>query len=179
MAALSPDSPVPVSSLAPPDRELCEKAAEVARTAYEPYSKFSVGAAVRTRSGKIYVGSNLENAAYGVGICAEVSAVTAANSAGDFDIVAIAVVGYPTENLAAGGDIVTPCGRCRQIILEASHVSVTDIKVIACNGDLSRCRVYTISQLLPDGFGPANLAMDVAGYRNKLRLAVTKPAKRA
>src|SRR5215471_7571933 len=101
------DEVIPVSALEPADRELCEKAAEAARTAYEPYSQFSVGAAVRTRSGETYTGSNLENATYGVGICAEVSAVTKANSEGDFDIVAIAVVGYPTANPALGTSIVT------------------------------------------------------------------------
>jgi cytidine deaminase len=156
---------VPVSSLAPQDRKLCEFASVAAETAYEPYSRFSVGAAVRTRSGNIYTGSNLENASYGVGICAEVSAIAAANSAGDFDIEAIAIVGYPTEARSAGKEIVTPCGRCRQIIFEASNVSGDDVKVIACNGDLTRCRIYSISELLPDGFGPSNLKMDVARYQ--------------
>jgi cytidine deaminase len=171
---------VPVSALkAETDRRLCYKAAEAAQAAYEPYSRFSVGAAVRTRSGKIYSGANLENAAYGVGMCAEVAAVTAANSAGDFDIEAIAIVGYPTENPAAGTEIVTPCGRCRQIILEASHVAGNDIKVIACNGDLTRCRAYTITELLPDGFGPANLGMNVTGYQARHRGDRSKHAKRA
>jgi cytidine deaminase len=160
---------VPVSALAPADRELCHKAAEAAQAAYEPYSRFSVGAAVRTRRPKTYCGANLENAAYGVGMCAEVAAVTAANSAGDFNIEAIAIVGYPTEDRSAGTEIVTPCGRCRQILLEASHVAENDIKVIACNGDLTRCREYTISELLKDGFGPANLGMNVARYQERRR----------
>jgi cytidine deaminase len=163
----STEREVAASSLAAKNNDLCKRAAEVAKTAYQPYSKFSVGAAVRTRSGKVYVGSNLENATYGVGICAEVSAITAANSAGDFDIEAIAVVGYPSDNPADGKDIVTPCGRCRQIILEASHVSETDVTVISCNGDLTRCLVSSISALLPDSFGPANLGMNVSGYKRK------------
>jgi cytidine deaminase len=148
------------------DQQLCAKAAEFARTAYAPYSKFSVGAAVRTKQG-IYGGSNLENAAYGVGICAEVSAVTAANSAGDFEVEAIAVVGYPSNEPTAGTDIVAPCGRCRQIIFEASQVSRTDIRVISCNGDLSKCKVSLISELLPDAFGPANLGINLEAYRRK------------
>jgi cytidine deaminase len=156
---------VPASSLDAPNRELCNRAKKVAGTAYQPYSKFSVGAAVRTRTGNLYIGSNLENAAYGVGICAEVSAITAANAAGDFDIEAIAVVGYPSDNPTAGKDIVTPCGRCRQIIFEASQVSGIDITVISCNGDLTKCQTSSISKLLPDGFGPANLGMDVSGYK--------------
>jgi cytidine deaminase len=170
---------IPVSGLDAKDQALCKKAAEAAGAAYEPYSKFSVGAAVRTRSGAIYAGSNLENASYGVGICAEVSALTAANSAGDFDVEAIAIVGYPNDNPAAGSAIVTPCGRCRQIIFEASQVSGQDVKVIACNGDLTKCRIYSISELLPDGFGPANLGMDVAGYQAKHRAAKVARVKRA
>ncbi len=112
-------------------------------------------------------------------MCAEVAAITAANSAGDFDIEAIALVGYPTEDRSKGFAIVTPCGRCRQIILEASQVSGIDIKVIACNGELSRCRPYTISELLLDGFGPANLKVDVTGYHDKHRTETAKRAKRA
>lgn len=159
---------VPVTALDPKDAELCKKAAEVARMAYAPYSKFSVGAAVRTASDKTYLGSNLENASYGVGICAEVAAITAANSAGEFNIEAIAIVGYPDDAPAEGRDIVTPCGRCRQIIFEADQVSRRNIRVICCNGDLSKCRPYLISDLLPDGFGPSHLGIDVTGYRRKL-----------
>lgn len=179
MIATSRPEIVPVSAFDKKDRELCNEAAQAARAAYEPYSKFSVGAAVRTRSDEIYTGANLENAAYGVVICAEVSAVTAANSKGDFDIVAIAVVGYPTEDPAVGSEIVTPCGRCRQIIFEASQVSGVDIKVISCNGDLTKCRVYSISQLLPDGFGPANLGMNVAGYQGKHHTDRARKVRRA
>jgi cytidine deaminase len=159
---------VPVSALEPLDQDLCKAAADVARMAYDPYSKFSVGAAVRTKS-RIYVGSNLENASYGVGICAEVSAVTAANSSGDLGIEAIAVVGYPSNDPKAGKSIVTPCGRCRQIIFEAGQVSEKDIRVICCNGDLSECVVYAISQLLPQAFGPHNLHIDLSAYRQRQR----------
>jgi cytidine deaminase len=166
LAASSISRTVPVSALKPLDQELCRKAAEAARAAYAPYSNFSVGAAVRTKHA-IYLGSNLENASYGVTICAEVSAITSANSAGDLDIAAIAIVGYPSNSAAAGTNIVTPCGRCRQIIFEASQVSGIDIRVICCNGDLSKCRPYVISELLPDAFGPANLNIDLSAYRSK------------
>jgi cytidine deaminase len=157
---------VPVSALEPSDQQLCYEAAKVARKAYAPYSKFSVGAAVRTQRG-VYVGANLENASYGIGICAEVSAVTAANSAGDFNINAIAVVGYPSDDPAKGIDLVAPCGRCRQVIFEASQVSATDIRVISCNGDLSKCKMSSASELLPDSFGPANLCIDVKAHVKK------------
>ncbi len=179
MSTTSKPDIFPASTLDEKDQELCDRAAQAARAAYEPYSKFSVGAAVRTSKGDVYTGANLENASYGVGICAEVSAVTAANSAGDFDIEAIAVVGYPTENPAAGSAIVTPCGRCRQIIFEASQVSGVDVKVISCNGNLTKCRVDSISQLLPGGFGPANLGMDVAGYQGKHHADRARKVRRA
>lgn len=153
--------PSALTNLNASDRYLAEAAAAAARNAYAPYSRFSVGSAVRTKSGRVYSGTNLENASYGVGMCAEVAAITAANSAGDFNIEAIAVVGYSTEDNKRDSAVVTPCGRCRQIILEASQVADTDVRVICGNGDLSEIRVYAISQLLPDGFGPKNLGIDV------------------
>ncbi|MGE0236000.1 cytidine deaminase [Methylocystis sp.] len=151
--------------LDPQDRALLEEAAEAAETAYAPYSKFSVGAAVRTRSGKTYKGSNLENAAYGVAMCAEVAALTAANTAGDFDVVAIAVLGHPAGEPTRGHDIVTPCGRCRQMIYEASWVSDHDVRVICANGDGSKVNTWKISELLPSGFGPSTLGIDVKRFR--------------
>jgi cytidine deaminase len=145
------------------DRALCVVASNVARNAYAPYSGFAVGAAVRTKSGQVFAGANLENASYGVGICAEIAAITAANSAGDFEVEAIAVVGYKFLPQPLVSSIVTPCGRCRQIILEASHVAGTDIRVLCCNSDLTEIRAYAISELLPEGFGPHNLGVDVRG----------------
>jgi cytidine deaminase len=174
LPAVSSVHAVGLEDLKPIDQELCKAAAKVARTAYAPYSNFSVGAAVRTVGGTTYLGSNLENATYGVGICAEVSAVTAANSAGDFEIEAIAVVGYPSDEPTLGENIVTPCGRCRQIILEASQVSGVDARVFCCNGDLSKCRSYVISELLPDGFGPSNLGIDVGTLRTKRKIGDPK-----
>jgi cytidine deaminase len=160
MPDLPKSSKVCTVSVAPPgshDIDLCNAAVSVARTAYAPYSKFFVGAAVRSTSGKIYIGSNLENSSYGLTICAEVAALAAANSAGDFAIEAIAVVGYRSDHAATSRDLVTPCGRCRQIIFEAGQVARRDIRIISCNGDLSIYRTYLSSELLPNGFGPANL----------------------
>ncbi|MFD2183381.1 cytidine deaminase [Rhodoplanes azumiensis] len=156
-----------MSSLAPDDRELCAAAAAAAARAYEPYSGFSVGAAVRTRSGAIHSGSNLEVAAYRLGTCAEVTAISRANADGDFDITTIAIVGHPTGRPGAGLEIVTPCGGCRQMIMEASQVAGGDIKVISCDGTLTRCLVAPISVLLPYAFGPRNLGIDVARHRRK------------
>jgi cytidine deaminase len=141
--------------------KLILKARETAYSrAYAPYSGFAVGAAARDKKGNIYLGANLENAAYGVVMCAEVGALTAANTSGVFDqLEAIAVVGFgfhPRENLS---QIVTPCGRCRQIIFEASELS-GHIDVFACSGDLKEIEQYSITELLVRAFGPRTLGVN-------------------
>jgi cytidine deaminase len=127
--------------------------------AYAPYSGFAVGAAARDKRGNVYLGANLENAAYGVVMCAEVAALTAANTGGAFDqLEAIAVIGFgfhPQPNLS---EIVTPCGRCRQLIFEAAELS-GHIDVFACSGDLNKIEKYSIIELLPRAFGPKTLGI--------------------
>lgn len=141
------------------DRELVEAAQQASENAYAPYSGFAVGAAVRTRGGATYTGANLENACYGLGICAELSAVTVANAAGDLDITSIAVSGHKFTAPPDATQVVTPCGRCRQVIFEASQVSGLDIRVLSCSGDLRQVNIAPISFLLPEAFGPANLGL--------------------
>jgi cytidine deaminase len=139
---------------------LVERAREAALRAYAPYSGFSVGCAIESTSGEIVTGSNMENACYRLGVCAELAALTAASQAFGLDKVArIAVTGghVGAEGNLAGSAVVTSCGGCRQSILEAAHLSGRDLEVISANGDGSEVRVMTISQLLPRGFGPANL----------------------
>jgi cytidine deaminase len=140
---------------------LVEKAREAALKAYAPYSKFSVGAAVESVDGEIVLGANMENACYRLGICAEISALTAARQAFGLDKVKrIAVAGGhvgPDGNLA-GAAPVTPCGGCRQSIYEAADLSGVDVEVISSNGDGTETMVSTIRTLLPHGFGPASLA---------------------
>ena len=143
-----------------PDCELVEKAQEAAARAYAPYSRFAVGAAVRSKSGAIYAAANLENASSGLTICAEAAALSLANSAGDPDIDAIAVVGFSFTDWAAGASrIVAPCGSCRQLIAEAAQRANGNVRVICCNGELSCIAVSTIAELLPNAFGPENLAV--------------------
>jgi cytidine deaminase len=142
-------------------RALVERARAAALRAYAPYSGFSVGCAVESASGGIAVGANMENACYRLGICAEISALTAAaQTFGLGQVVRVAVSGghIGTERALAGRSLVTPCGGCRQAILEAAHVAGADIEVVAANGDGDELRVLRISELIPFGFGPANLA---------------------
>jgi cytidine deaminase len=141
------------------DQALIRRALKASGHAYAPYSGFAVGAAVRSRSGKVFLGANLENASYGVTMCAEVAAITAANTAGSYDLDAIAIVGHRFFKPADANLVVTPCGRCRQLLVEAAHQSGTDIRVLSCSGDLRRIQLAPISALLPEAFGPANLGM--------------------
>ena len=140
---------------------LIERAREAALKAYAPYSKFSVGAAIESVDGEIVLGANMENACYRLGICAEISALTAARQAFGLDKVKrIAVAGghVGADGALAGTGPVTPCGGCRQAIDEAADLSGLDVEVISSNGDGSQTIVSTIRTLLPHGFGPASLA---------------------
>lgn len=132
--------------------ELIGLARGAALKAYAPYSHFQVGCAVESVDGEVVAGANMENACYRLGVCAEQSALTAAQHAFGLDKVArIAVVG------GTGDAVCTPCGGCRQAILEASQLSGRDIEIFCASGDGSTTRRYTIGELIPLGFGPANL----------------------
>ncbi len=124
--------------------ELVEKAFEGQKHSYAPYSHYHVGAALLTKSGKIYTGCNVENASYGGTNCAERTAVFKAVSEGDKEFEAIAVV---TKD---GG---SPCGICRQILNEFNP----KILVIALDETGRVHHQMTLDQLLPHAFGPANL----------------------
>jgi cytidine deaminase len=144
---------------------LVEQARAAALRAYAPYSGYSVGCAVESVDGEVVLGANMENACYRLGICAEISALTAARQAFGLDKVArIAVAGghFGPGGALTGTALVTPCGGCRQSILEAAHVAGLDVEVVAANGDGTEFKVMKISELIPLGFGPANLE-DAAG----------------
>ena len=142
------------------DRELIEKARSAALRAYAPYSRFSVGCAVESVDGEIVTGANMENACYRLGLCAEQSALTAAQHAFGLDKVArIAVAGGDGSGSELAGEAVcTPCGGCRQAILEAAQLSGRDIEIHCASGDGEQVERHLISTLIPHGFGPANLA---------------------
>ena len=119
---------------------------EVMARAYAPYSKFAVGAVVRSASGALYTGANVENAAYPQGWCAETSALAAMIMAGETRLAEIAVI-------AAGQDICTPCGGCRQKIREFAQPNAR----ILCYGLEGLRATYTLGELLPHAFGPDHL----------------------
>jgi len=139
---------------------LIEQARAAALAAYAPYSRFSVGCAVESVDGDIVLGSNMENACYRLGICAEIAALTAANQSFGLDRIArVAVAGghVGADGALAGAAPVTPCGGCRQAIYEAADIDGRDIELISANGDGTQLIRSTIRALLPEGFGPANL----------------------
>ena len=142
------------------EEELVALARAAALKAYAPYSSFHVGCAVESVDGEVATGANMENACYRLGLCAEQSALTAAQHVFGLDKVArIAVAGGDGSSARLAGELVcTPCGGCRQAILEAAQLSGRDIEILCANGDGSRVEHHRISSLIPNGFGPANLA---------------------
>ena len=138
---------------------LVERARQAALGAYAPYSGFSVGCAIESVDGEVVVGANMENACYRLGVCGEIAALTAAQQAfGLARIARIAVTGgHVADGALAGHAVVTSCGGCRQSILEAAQLSGRDIEMVSANGEGSETRTDRISDLIPHGFGPANL----------------------
>lgn len=135
-----------------PVKELICSAMEARKKAYAPYSDYRVGAAVLTSELRIYTGCNIENASYTPSLCAERTAISKAVSEGWRRLLAIAVVGSP------GGKAVTqyafPCGVCRQVIREFAHPEQFFVIVAKDEKDY---KIYRLSELLPESFGPENL----------------------
>lgn len=124
--------------------QLVGKAVEAQKLAYAPYSNYHVGAALLTSSGTIHTGCNVENASYGLTICAERTAVFKLISSGGREIEAVAVV---TRD---GG---SPCGACRQVLNEFNPNMV----VVTADEEGNIHGQYLLNELLPGAFGPANL----------------------
>ncbi len=123
--------------------ELAEKAKE---HAYVPYSNFKVGAALLTKSGKVYTGCNVEVASYGATNCAERTAIYKAISEGEREFEKIAIA-------SSNDDETFPCGICRQVIVEFSK----DLKIILGSTNKNIIKEYTINDLLPHSFTSEDL----------------------
>lgn len=131
--------------------ELIDEAIAMTKRSYAPYSRFHVGAALLTSTGRLYTGANVENASYGATMCAERSAIFKAANAGERQIVAIAVAG------GANGEITgycAPCGVCRQVMREFADPKELKIYIAKSRTDY---KVYTLDELLPESFGPESI----------------------
>ncbi|NQZ47235.1 MAG: cytidine deaminase [Erythrobacter sp.] len=135
------------------ETKLVAAARKAAQEAYAPYSEYQVGSALLFDDGAIITGSNVENASYGLSLCAETVAVSRAFGEGRRGgLEMVAVVG-PMDK--GDGAPITPCGRCRQILNEIAQLGGTD-PVVLCVGNEEVRRVL-LSELLPHAFGPAHL----------------------
>lgn len=122
-------------------QELQHAATEALAHSYSPYSNFPVGAAALVSDGRVVTGANIENASYGVTLCAECSLVSALHMSGGGSLVAFVCVD-------GNGDVLMPCGRCRQLLYEHR---AQDMQLLTVSG------VRSMDEVLPDAFGPQNL----------------------
>ena len=134
------------------DQELIRRALLARERAYTPYSHFQVGAALLTRTGTVYPGCNIENAAYTPTNCAERTAFFSAVAQGEREFAAIAIVGGPQGGAL---DYTAPCGVCRQVMMEFCDPDTFRILAARSPEDY---RVFTLRELMPQSFGPADLA---------------------
>ncbi|MCL2576369.1 MAG: cytidine deaminase [Defluviitaleaceae bacterium] len=130
--------------------KLIKCAIEAKKRAYTPYSGFKVGAALLDTNGEIFMGCNIENAAYSPTNCAERTAFFTAVSQGIAQFEAIAIVGGMGDSLAEG---CFPCGVCRQVMMEFCK---PDFKIIIAQSP-QKYTIHTLAEVLPNGFGPASL----------------------
>ena len=133
------------------DRDLLEIATGMMKQSYAPYSHFHVGAALLTKSGKVYTGCNIENAAYPATVCAERTAIFKAVSEGETQFESIAIVGGINGEVK---DYCAPCGVCRQVMREFCEAEFR-IVLTDSTGLIKEC---TLEELLPLSFGPENVA---------------------
>lgn len=145
MATLPDDIPV---------NTLIEKAFDMLRFSYTPYSHWKVGAGLLSADGKVWGGCNIENAAYTPTNCAERTAFFKAVSEGERKFKAIAVVGGHEGDVQ---DYCAPCGVCRQVMMEFCN---PETFYIILPKSRTEYKVYTLAEMLPEGFGPGNLGTD-------------------
>ncbi len=148
------------------EKKILEEADIVKETAYNPYSHFYVGAALLSLDSQIISGSNVENSAYGSTLCAERSAILRANAMGIRTFSKLAIIARgETFNT---NEVTAPCGACRQMLYEASQISEVNLEIILSTTKKDKIIKTTINELLPLGFGPKDLSIDIEKYK-KLR----------
>jgi cytidine deaminase len=141
------------SKLSKGDKKLLDAAEKATRNSYSPHSGFKVGAALLA-GGEIISAANVENSSYPLAICAEMAAVAKAVSMGKRKFSAIAVI---AKSGRKKGEVLTPCGGCRQVLHEFSKVQKKDIRVIMSDQMKKKVAVAMLSELLPSAFGHEHL----------------------
>jgi cytidine deaminase len=144
---------------------LIEAARAAALHAHAPYSRFAVGAALLMKDGTLVTGANVENASYGLSLCAETVAIATASAQGRLaDVVAVGVIGgaMDQQGRPTGIGPVSPCGRCRQVLNEAAQMGGIDLPVHCGAAEGNAIASYRLSELLPAAFGPADLGIGPA-----------------
>jgi cytidine deaminase len=141
---------------------------KVLDNSYDPYSHFAVGATLMAASGELISGTNFENSAYGSTICAERAAVLRANAAGirNFTGIAIIAKGESSDTTEVTG----PCGSCRQVLYELAQIAggiQGDLEVILSTTKKDKIVLTSIRELLPLGFGPCDLGVDISKYQKR------------
>lgn len=139
-------------------RRLVTAAQEATSRSYSPYSGLRVGAALLCRDGTVVTGTNMENASYSLAICAERAALAAANSRGLRDFQAIAVTAHGPG--LAEYDLLSPCGACRQTLLEFANLADFDIQVVLASPNGKRVLLTTAHELLPLSMGRSHVKPD-------------------
>lgn len=127
------------------DEELIKMAQRARENSYSPYSNFKVGVALLTKSGKVFLGTNIENCSYGASNCAERTALFSAIANGEKEFLKIAIIGNEKQ-------IIYPCGICRQVLAELAP----NIQVI-CVKNEKEYEIFDLNELLPKGFTPKSL----------------------
>src|SRR4030042_5096358 len=126
-------------------KKLLNEAENILKNSYSPYSNFKVGASVLTEDNKIFTGTNYENASFGASICAERACISGANSKGYNKVKKIAIIAKSDK--INSDFIVSPCGICRQVILESAKITGIDIEIIMSNMDKTKIIISSINEL--------------------------------
>jgi cytidine deaminase len=149
-------------------KNLLDHAYDAMKNSYSPYSKFSVGAALQIRNSKeIFTGVNVENASYGLVMCAERVAVGNAISNGYIDFSKVAIIAKGEEKDTT--DTTGPCGACRQVLYEFYQVANNPLEIIMSTTNKDKIKIATIDEILNLAFGPKDLGVDVEKLKSNYK----------
>jgi cytidine deaminase len=146
---------IEINNLSEADRKLIEKAICATTNAYAPYSEFFVGSSCLLSNNEIVTASNMENISYGLTICSEAALLSSINSSGKTKLIKKIALASVNKNKINdfSGEIITPCGRCRQLMLEATKITGEDIEVICLSENKMKVLKTSAFELMPFAFG--------------------------